>query len=426
MLYKDNIFFGKVTLDPLHLIAWLLFFTAGFSYLNHRLLKLPPSIGVMAIALVFSLGLVAAGETGLLPELEASAQTLLGSLNFERLVMHGMLGALLFAGALHINIDDLAQQKWVITLLATFGVVLSTALIGGLTYALVQALGLNLPFIYCLVFGSLISPTDPIAVLSIMKTAGASKELETKIAGESLFNDGIAVVVFMVILGIATGEREATLSAIALLFVEEAVGGALFGLGMGYLAYRMLKSINEYRVEVLITLALVFCGYALAETLHVSAPIAAVTAGLLIGNHGRSFAMSETTVEHVDTFWELVDEILNAVLFVLLGLEVLVLTFESSHLLAGVLVIPVVLAARLAGVSLPVLLLKLKREFPPHTIRILTWGGLRGGISVALALSLPSSPERDVILTMTYVVVIFSVLVQGLTIGRLVEKAPKT
>lgn len=426
MLYKGNkIFYWTGYLGPTtpHCLAVVL----------HRRIQLPqsspfktpPSIGVMAIALVFSLGLVAAGKTGLLPELETSAQTLLGSLNFERLVMHGMLGALLFAGALHINIDDLAQQKWVITLLATFGVVLSTALIGGLTYALVQVLGLNLPFIYCLVFGALISPTDPIAVLSIMKTAGASKELETKIAGESLFNDGIAVVVFMVILGIATGEREATLSAVSLLFVEEAVGGALFGLGMGFLAYSMLKSLDDYRVEVLITLALVFCGYAMAETLHVSAPIAAVTAGLLIGNHGRNFAMSETTINHVDTFWELVDEILNAVLFVLLGLEVLVLTFEGSHLLAGVLVIPVVLVARLAGVSLPVLLLKLKREFPPHTIRILTWGGLRGGISVALALSLPSSPERDVILTMTYVVVIFSVLVQGLTIGRLVKNAPK-
>ncbi len=411
-------------MDPLHLIAWLLFFTAGFSYLNHRLLKLPPSIGVMAIALVFSMGLLAAGKTGLLPELEVSAQKLLGSLNFERLVMHGMLGVLLFAGALHINLNDLAKQKWVITLLATFGVMLSTALIGGLTSLLLNALGLHIPFIYCLLFGSLISPTDPIAVLSIMKTAGAPKELETKIAGESLFNDGVAVVVFMVILGIATGQSEPTLSSIAVLFLEEAVGGALFGLGMGYLAYCMLKSMDDYRVEVLITLALVFCGYALAETLHVSAPIAAVTAGLLIGNHGRSFAMSETTVLHVDTFWELVDEILNAVLFVLLGLEVLVLTFEGSHLLAGVLAIPIVLAARLAGVSLPVMLLRWKREFPPHTIRILTWGGLRGGISVALALSLPASPERDIILTMTYVVVIFSVLCQGLTIGHLIKKIP--
>lgn len=404
-------------------MAWLLFFTAGFSYLNHRFLKLPASIGVMAISLVFSLGLLLGGVTGLLPDLEASAEALLSGLDFEKLVLHGMLGALLFAGALHINLEDLAQQKWIITLLATFGVLLSTALIGGLTYVLAGALGLQLPFIYCLLFGSLISPTDPIAVLSIMKTAGAPKELETKIAGESLFNDGIAVVVFLVILGIATGESEPTFGSIAILFLEEAVGGALFGLAVGYIAYRMMKSIDEYRVEVLITLALVFCGYALAETLHVSAPIAAVTAGLMIGNHGRSFAMSDTTVEHIDTFWELVDEILNAVLFVLLGLEVLILTFQGSHLLAGVLAIPVVLASRLAGVSLPVLLLKWKREFPRHTIRILTWGGLRGGISVALALSIPVSPERNVLLTMTYVVVIFSILVQGLTIGGLIQNA---
>ncbi len=410
-------------MNALDLIAWLLFFTAGFSYLNHRLLKLPPSIGVMVISLVFSLGLLTAGETGLLPDLEASAEQLLAELDFEHLVLHGMLGALLFAGALHINLDDLARQKWIIILLATFGVLLSTGLIGGLTYALLGALGLEVSFIYCLLFGSLISPTDPIAVLSIMKTAGAPKVLETKIAGESLFNDGIAVVVFLVILGIATGEQDPTLGSITLLFLEEAVGGGLFGLAIGYLAYRMMKSIDEYRVEVLITLALVFCGYALAETLHVSAPIAAVTAGLMIGNHGRTFAMSDTTIEHVDTFWELIDEILNAVLFVLLGLELLVLTFQGNHLLAGILVIPVVLAARLIGVSLPVFLLRWKREFPPHTIRILTWGGLRGGISVALALSVPLSPERDVLLTMTYVVVVFSILVQGLTIGPLIKNA---
>lgn len=380
-------------MNALDLIAWLLFFTAGFSYLNHRLLKLPPSIGVMVISLVFSLGLLTAGETGLLPDLEASAEQLLAELDFEHLVLHGMLGALLFAGALHINLDDLARQKWIIILLATFGVLLSTGLIGGLTYALLGALGLEVSFIYCLLFGSLISPTDPIAVLSIMKTAGAPKVLETKIAGESLFNDGIAVVVFLVILGIATGEQDPTLGSITLLFLEEAVGGGLFGLAIGYLAYRMMKSIDEYRVEVLITLALVFCGYALAETLHVSAPIAAVTAGLMIGNHGRTFAMSDTTIEHVDTFWELIDEILNAVLFVLLGLELLVLTFQGNHLLAGILVIPVVLAARLIGVSLPVFLLRWKREFPPHTIRILTWGACVEEFRWRLPCPSPSPPN---------------------------------
>ncbi|MCF8719305.1 cation:proton antiporter [Nitrospina gracilis] len=407
------------------LIAILLFLTAAFAYLNYRFLKLPASIGLMAIALMFSLLLIAVGELAHIPALESTARVILEGVDFERLLLHGMLGALLFAGALHIDLGDLARQKWIITLLATVGVVLSTFLVGGFTYGVAQVLGLDLPFLYCLVFGALISPTDPIAVLSILKSANAPKELETKIAGESLFNDGVAVVVFLVIAGIATGAREPTFGSIALLFVEEAVGGALFGLATGYVAYRLIRTVDNYQVEVLITVALVIAGYAAAEAIHVSAPIAAVASGLLIGNHGRTFGMSATTTEHVDTFWELIDEILNAVLFVLLGLEVMILVFDGSSLLAGVLAIPLVLLARFAGVSLPVYMLKFRREFPPKTIRILTWGGLRGGISIALALSLPASPQRDAILMMTYVVVVFSVLVQGLTIGKLVRSSLK-
>ena len=405
------------------LIAILLFLTAAFSYLNYRFLKLPASIGLMALALVFSLILIAIGELAHVPALENMARTILGKVGFERLLLHGMLGALLFAGALHIDLEDLAKQKWIITLLATVGVVLSTFLIAGMIYGVTRILGLDLPFIYCLIFGSLISPTDPIAVLAILKSANAPKTLETKIAGESLFNDGVAVVVFTVIVGIATGAHEPTFGSIALLFLEEAVGGALFGLATGYIAYRLLKTVDNYQVEVLITVALVIAGYAAAEALHVSAPIAAVAAGLLIGNHGRTFAMSETTTEHVDTFWELIDEILNAVLFVLLGLEVMILVFDGASLLAGVLAIPLVLLARFTGVSLPVWVLRFRREFSPKVIRILTWGGLRGGISIALALSLPASPERAIIVMMTYVVVVFSVLVQGLTIGKLVRSS---
>ncbi len=410
-------------MDPLDLLAWLLLFTAGFGYVNHRWVRLPSAVGIMTVSLVFSLGILGAGKLEWLPELEASARILLEGIDFERLVLHGMLGALLFAGALHIRLDDLARQKWIIALLATLGVMVSTVLIGGILFFLLPLLGMKLPFIYCLLFGSLISPTDPIAVLSILKTFKAPKALETKIAGESLFNDGVAVVVFLVILGVATGEQEASLGGVTLLFLQEAVGGALFGWAVGYVAYRMLKSIDEYRLEVQITLALVFCGYALAEALHVSAPIAAVTAGLLIGNLGRKAAMSETTLRYVDVFWELVDEILNAVLFVLLGLEILILEFRTEQVLAGLCTIPVVLLARFTGVGVPVLLLKWKREFPPHTVRMLTWGGLRGGISVALALSLPLEPERDLILTLTYVVVIFSVLVQGLSFGPLLKRS---
>jgi CPA1 family monovalent cation:H+ antiporter len=407
------------------LIAILLFLTAAFSYLNHRFLKLPASIGLMALALGFSLILVAIGELAHVPVLEDTARAILGMVDFERLLLHGMLGALLFAGALHIDLEDLAKQKWIITLLATVGIVLSTFLIAGMIFGVAQVLGLDLPFIYCLVFGALISPTDPIAVLAILKSANAPKSLETKIAGESLFNDGVAVVVFTVIVGIATGAHEPTFGSIALLFLEEAVGGALFGLATGYIAYRMLKTVDNYQVEVLITVALVIAGYAAAEAIHVSAPIAAVAAGLLIGNHGRTLAMSDTTTEHVDTFWELIDEILNAVLFVLLGLEVMVLVFDASSLLAGVVAIPLVLLARFTGVSLPVWGLRFRREFSPKVIRILTWGGLRGGISIALALSLPASPQRDILLMMTYVVVVFSVLAQGLTIGKLVRSSLK-
>ena len=406
----------------LDLIAWLMFITAGFSYINHRFLKFPTSIGLMAIALVFSLILLGLGELKWIPGLEDSARALLQSVDFNRLVLHGILGALLFAGSLHINLEDLAREKWTIILLASVGVVLSTAIVAGLMYFVLGWLGIGIPFIYCLLFGSLISPTDPIAVIAILKTVGAPKALETKIAGESLFNDGVAVVIFIVLLDIAIGTHEPSAFSIGLLFLKEAVGGALFGLAAGYGAYRLLRTIDNYQVEVLITLALVFSSYAMAEALHISAPIAAVAAGLLIGNHGRSLAMSEKTTEHIDMFWELVDEILNGILFVLLGFELLIVTFNLPSFQAGLIAIPVVLLARFAGVSLPIGLMKFRREFSPNAIKVLTWGGLRGGISVALALSLPASPERELILMMTYVVVVFSILVQGLTIGKLVQR----
>jgi CPA1 family monovalent cation:H+ antiporter len=272
------------------------------------------------------------------------------------------------------------------------------------------------------VFGALIAPTDPIAVLGILKTAGAPKTLETKITGESLFNDGVAVVVFLVLVGVATGDTPAAPGAIAWLFLQEAVGGALFGGACGWLTYRMLASVDNYQVEVLITLALATGVYALAEAWHLSAPIAIVVAGLLVGNHGRMLGMSERTREHLDTFWELVDETLNAVLFLLIGMELLVLSFRGEYLVAGLLLIPLVLLARFISVGLPVGLLRARRTFSPHVVKILTWGGLRGGISVALALSLPASPERDPLVAATYVIVVFSIIVQGLTIGPLLRR----
>jgi CPA1 family monovalent cation:H+ antiporter len=412
-------------MTTLDLFAWLIFFTAGFSYINHRFLKFPTSIGLMAIALVFSMILIELGELEWIPGLEDTARSLLESIDFDRLVLHGILGALLFAGSLHINLEDLTKQKGIIFLLASVGIVLSTTIVGGVMFYVLNWLDIGIPFIYCLLFGSLISPTDPIAVLSILKTVGAPKELETIIAGESLFNDGVAVVIFIVVLGIATGHHEPSFVSITVLFLKEAVGGALFGLATGYGAYRLLRTVDNYQVEILITLALVFAGYAAAEALHISAPIAAVTSGLLIGNRGRTLAMSEKTIEHVDLFWELVDEILNGILFVLLGFELLIVTFDLSSFKAGLIAIPVVLLARFTGVSLPISLMKFKREFTPNAIKVLTWGGLRGGISVALALSLPPSPQRELILMMTYVVVVFSILIQGLTIGKLVQRGLK-
>lgn len=400
------------------LLAVLVTLSALFSYLNYRYLRLPTTIGLMLIALLMSLGIIALEP--LVPGLRGDVSAMLRDIDFNETLMHGMLSFLLFAGALHVNFGDLSQQKWTIGLMASAGVLVSTFIIGPLFWLLLGWLGINLPLMYCLLFGALISPTDPIAVLSILKQIRVSKRLETKIAGESLFNDGVGVVVFLVLLQITVGGADLHATDVVLLFLREAVGGAAFGAAIGALAFWMLKSVDNYQVEILITLALVTGGYALAQALHLSGPIAIVVAGLLVGNHGRWFAMSEVTRAHLDMFWELIDEILNAVLFVMIGLEVVVLTLSGTYLLAGILAIPIVLLARFVAVGLPVSIMRPFREFSPRAVRILTWGGLRGGISVALALSLPAGPERAIIVTVTYVVVVFSILVQGLTVGRLI------
>lgn len=406
-----------------HILAILLTAAALFSYINYRFLKLPTTIGIMLVALTFSLLLNLLGPVGI--DIEHEVQFMLESIEFDATLLHGMLSFLLFAGALHVDLSELSRQRGTIIFLATAGVVATTFIIGGLSYYAFELAGLGIPFVYCLLFGALISPTDPIAVLGILRQAHAPKSLEAKITGESLFNDGMAVVVFLVLIRLATGEAGLSATDVVLLFSQEAIGGVLFGLGAGAVTYWMLKSVDNYQVEVLLTLALVTGGYALAEVLHLSAPVAIVCAGLLIGNHGRTLAMSEKTRGHLDTFWELVDEVLNAVLFVLIGLEVLALAFLQEYLLAGILAIPIVLLARFISVGIPVTVMRRFRSFTPRVIQILTWGGLRGGISVALALSLPAGAIRDALVVVTYIVVIFSILVQGLTIGPLIRASNK-
>jgi CPA1 family monovalent cation:H+ antiporter len=406
--------------------AGLVVLAAVFSYLNHTLLKLPTAIGTMALTLAASLLLVLVGLA--VPAVEQQARLAVARIDLQQAFLQGMLGFMLFAGALQINLTELAARKWSVTVLSTLGVVASTVIVGLLTWALLSAFGVPARLVYCLLFGALISPTDPIAVMAILHRAGVPKDMEVTIAGESLFNDGVGVVVFIGLLGVATGHAEFDFGHLAGLFLWEAVGGAALGFALGWVVYRMLRSVDNYQVEVLLSLALVAGGYALANALHTSGPIAMVVAGLLIGNHGRAHAMSPTTVQHLDTFWELIDEVLNAVLFVLIGLEILALTVTGTYLLTGLLAVPVVLLARLASVAGPIALFNRRWQFPRATVRVLTWGGLRGGISVALALSIPSRvedapvPERDPLLALTYVVVVFSILVQGLTLGPLARR----
>jgi CPA1 family monovalent cation:H+ antiporter len=344
------------------------------------------------------------------------------AIDFDEAVLHGMLGALLFAGALHVNLEDLLRQWGVIALLATVGVVTSTLVVGTLTWLLFGWLGLAVPFVFCLLFGAVVSPTDPIAVAAILKGAAVPPSLLTKITGESLFNDGVGVVVFLLLLGLATGRADASALGAVELFGVEVFGGLAFGAAIGWLAYQMLRRVDNYSVEILVTLALVTGGYALANHLHLSGPLAMVVAGLLLGNRGRSLAMSDETRERLDNFWELVDEFLNAVLFVLIGVEVVVVELGGPLLVAGALAIPIVLLARWVSVGLPVTALRAVREFSPHAVTVLTWSGLKGGISVALALSLPPGPYRGVIVTATYVVVCFSIIVQGLTVEPVVRR----
>jgi CPA1 family monovalent cation:H+ antiporter len=410
-------------MDFFTVIAVLISLTTVISFANERYFGLPTNIGVTIGGLFTSLVLIGLGRAGIVDM--DWLRSLIEPVDFNKLLMHGILGALLFAGALEINLSDLADRKWSITLLATVGVLISTVVVGTLTWCAMRLLGMPLPYIYALLFGALISPTDPIAVIALIKRVGIPKNLEVMISGEALFNDGVGVVVFTMIYGAIQSGQEFTLAHGGLLFLEEAVGGAVYGFVLGFVAYRMLREVDAYTVEILVTLSVVTGGYALAEWIHVSGPIAMVVAGLFIGNHGRLLAMSERTREHLDKFWVVVDEVLNALLFLLIGLEVLLLRFSGAIFIAGLAAILIVLFGRFVSVSGPILLLRRKRGYPPSTIRILTWAGIRGGIAIALALSIPPSPHRNLIVDITYVVVVFSLLVQGLTVEQLVRRTLK-
>ncbi len=414
-----------MTTTLLDLAAILLALAAAFGYLNHRWLKLPHTIGLVVIALFASMAVLALDLA--VPSLgfRATVRGAVQGIAFPEILMKGMLSFLLFAGALHVDLNEFARRKWAIGAMATIGVLISTALVGTAIYLLAGLAGYQIPLAYCLVFGALISPTDPIAVLGILKTIEVPASLEAKIAGESLFNDGVGIVVFTILVAVAAGaEGGNALSAAAIgqLFATEALGGAALGLATGFIAYRAIGSIDEYNLEVLITLALVVLTYSIAIAIHVSGPISVVVAGILIGNHGKQYAMSATTRDQLFTFWSLIDEVLNSVLFLIIGFEVLTLTFTGHTFLLMAVAVPVVLVARLVAVSVPLAALSLRDEFTKGAIPVLTWGGLRGGISVALALSIPDFPQKDMVLAMTYGVVIFSIVVQGLTVGRVVQR----
>jgi monovalent cation:H+ antiporter, CPA1 family len=400
-----------------NIIAVIITLSALFSFINYRYIKLPSVIGLMVISLFVSLGIIALNLVGF----DLRVASLMHEIDFNQTLMVGMLSYLLFAGALHVNIDDLFENKLEIGLFATLGVILSTIIVGGLIFFTFQSIGQPIQLIYCLLFGALISPTDPIAVLGILKKAGAPKSLEIKIAGESLFNDGIGMVVFLVIFDIAFSQGVVDPIHIAYMFIGEVFGGVLLGLVLGYLSYMALKQVDQYQVEILITLALVTGGYALALVLHVSGPIVVVIAGLLIGNQGRQLAMTFKTRQHLDSFWELIDEILNSVLFVLIGFELLIVSFSANYLFLGIIAILIVIFARFVAIFIPMSIINIFKTPTPGAITVLTWGGLRGGISIALALSLPKFEFRDEIISITYIIVVFSIIVQGLTIGKVVK-----
>jgi len=409
-------------MDYFLIAAILVFLSAIFGYINVRFFKLPNTIGLMLITILFTLGVFALSYFD--DTLLNAERYIITSIDFKTVLLDVMLSFLLFAGALHTNFEQLRIQRGPILVFSTLGVLVSTFLVGTAVFVILSQMSMDVPYIYCLLFGALISPTDPIAVLGILKKAGVPKKLEAKIVGESLFNDGVGVVVFLTIFQFAKfGEERVGFVDVLELFGIEVIGGIAWGLLLGWITYRLMRSIDDYDIEVIITLAAVMVGTVVAQKLHLSAPLAMVTAGLMVGNDTmRDGAMSEITETYVDKFWELIDILLNTILFVLIGMEILVLAFDVEFIIAGIVTIPLVLICRYLSLLLPIKFFEKKLDFIPHTNVIMTWGGLRGGISIALALGLSAEMHRELFLVITYVVVVFSILVQGLTVGKLVKR----
>ena len=403
----------------------LIVLSAVFSYLNARFLKLPASIGIMVIALLVSLALLATDN--IFPHTFDKITRLIASVDLTEILMGAMLNFLLFAGAIHVHLEDLKEQRMPVVIFSTVSVVISTFVVAFLTYQILPLIGMPIPFIQCLVFGALISPTDPIAVLGILKQAGVPKSIETKIAGESLLNDGMAVVIFILMLALARGEEvNTTFGGITMLFVKEALGGIALGLALGFVGSKMIYKVDGYNVHVLITLAIVMGGHLAAQALHMSGPLAMVAAGLVVGNYGKNpGAVSDMERDYIDKFWELIDEILNAILFLIIGFELLLIPDLKRFMSAGMIAIVVVLLARFISIYLPVKLIPFRKKFGKKSIAILVWGGLRGGVSIALALSIDKGLNKDVFLAITYFVVLFSIIVQGLTVGKLTKRFPE-
>lgn len=400
----------------------LIVLAAVFSYINLRFLKLPSTIGIMLMAILVSVILRITGNT-LFPNTASELFNLIQGFDFTEVLMGAMLNFLLFAGAIHVNLADLKEQRLPVFTFSTISVIFSTFVIGIVLYFLAPLLHIDIPFIYCLLFGSLISPTDPIAVLGILKKANVPKSLEVKIAGESLFNDGVAVVLFAVLLQLAhTPNVDISFTSVLWLLVREALGGMLLGILLGFLASKAIKGIDDYIVSVLITVAVVMGGYLIANATHISGPLTMVAAGLIIGNYGKRLAMSSVTKDYLTKFWELIDEILNAILFLFIGFELLVIEDLKSYWLISAIAILVVLLARFVSIWMPSLIVPFKPRLSRGTLTMLVWGGLRGGVSIALVMSVSDPVYRQMLLEMTYFVVVFSIVVQGLTVGRISGK----